>query len=257
VPTPDIAASFGGIGALEDLVNIHNPACPRNCVTPEAFSVRIGGLRGIAREREDTWRLSSHLLRWLGAVQVRPRGARQNAELDDAPWRGRKARKIRIEPVAKSDRSQVCFGSKPRCGLERPRRNAGRKMFLLRRGKLTELWAFAAHFLPAGHRSLCRGNWKWRAPGAAGYFNFCRRPQPLQSSPRVGSVRHSLRLGTGPAHLNASAGLNRNTLFSCRALSSSVMQASRQAAAIARPSGLCFLFSSRCITTPCSIIMIG
>jgi hypothetical protein len=45
--------------------------------------------------------------------------------------------------------------------------------------------------------------------------------------------------------------------FPCRALSSSVMQASRQAAAIARPSGLGFLFNSRCITTPCSIIMIG
>src|SRR5690349_1946495 len=43
----------------------------------------------------------------------------------------------------------------------------------------------------------------------------------------------------------------------CRALSSSVLQASRQAAAIVRPRGPCFLFSSRCITTPCSIIMIG
>jgi len=45
--------------------------------------------------------------------------------------------------------------------------------------------------------------------------------------------------------------------FLSRALSSSVMQASRQAAAIARPRGPCFLFNSRCITTPCSIIMIG
>src|ERR1700738_445260 len=53
------------------------------------------------------------------------------------------------------------------------------------------------------------------------------------------------------------AGVDGRGYFPRRALSSSVMQASRQAAAIARPWGLCFLFNSRCITTPCSIIMIG
>src|SRR6185436_13803830 len=41
----------------------------------------------------DAWRFSSHLLRRVGAVQVRPLGARQNAELDDATSRGQKARK--------------------------------------------------------------------------------------------------------------------------------------------------------------------
>ena len=72
----------------------------------------------------------------------------------------------------------------------------------------------------------------------------------------IGERRH---FGSGPSIERRGRCDRKNCrpYFPRRALSSSVMQASRQAAAIARPWELCFLFNRRCITTPCSIIMIG
>jgi hypothetical protein len=60
---------------------------------------------------------------------------------------------------------------------ERPRPKCRAENVPSPNGNLTGTLGIRGAFSHAGHRSLSRGNWKWPAPGAAGYFNFCWRPQ--------------------------------------------------------------------------------
>jgi hypothetical protein len=92
LPEADIGSAGGDAGFVPTSdISLGSGSKARLAVPADRFFTRLWIGAAMVQERSgrlparDAERFSSQLLRRVGAVQVRPLGARQNAELDDAP----------------------------------------------------------------------------------------------------------------------------------------------------------------------------